>query len=110
MQVVMPATVSAKLLTAPANWLICTAREVPTTWEEVPKATPWATGLPRRNSLQQAGPMTLPTIPVTMMAAVVMAAMPPISALRGAPMAVGVNEGRQQGAPLGVQHLLALFR
>ena len=28
----------------------------------------------------------------------------------GAPMAVGVNEGRQQGAPLGVQHLLALFR
>ena len=40
----IPANTSDRLLTASAVWLISAALEVPTTWAEVPNATPWAAG------------------------------------------------------------------
>ena len=42
-EVSRPEMVRDKLLTAPASSLISVALAVPMTWEEVPKATPWAT-------------------------------------------------------------------
>ena len=51
----IPATVKDRLLTAPVRGLSSVAREVPTTWEAVPKATPWLTGSWRAQKAAQAG-------------------------------------------------------
>ena len=72
-----PAKVRENPLTAPASSLSSSALEVPMAWEAVPKATPFDMSSRNRKSLQRSGPAMFPKTPVTMIAAVVRAAMPP---------------------------------
>ena len=78
---------SDRLLTAPVSGSSSLALEVAITWPEVPIATPRAMGSVMRSSRNRGSDSTLATIPVRMIAGVVMAPMPPESWLRGTPMA-----------------------
>ena len=60
MAVVIPVITRDILPTAPESSFSSVALVVPTTWEAVPKATPWLTGSFKRKSLHIRGPKIPP--------------------------------------------------
>ncbi len=93
MTVRRPETTMDRLLMAPSVSPISIAFVVPMAWEAEPIAIPFAMGSTMRKRRQINGAKMLPSTPVTMMTATVIATMPPSSSEMPMPMAVVTDLG-----------------
>ena len=92
-KVIIPEITIDKALIAPSISPISKAFEVPTAWLDIPIPIPFATGCFILKHLHTAGARTFPTIPVTIIAKIVIAGTPPRSLLSSIPIGVVIDLG-----------------